>query len=289
MSRPMNAPSDAIDTPSAPPGATGSTLQRLVRHRGLLATLVAREVKARYRGSVLGFLWSLVNPLLLLGVFSLVFGLFFAPRSGDSSTSPYPLYLITGLFPWIWASSALLDGTVALTVNSGLIRKAVFPVDLLPIVTVCAHLVHFLFALPILVGALLIGRLLGHAVLSPISPLAVAVIALELVMLCGMALGLAVLHVHFKDVRDLLGNVLQLLFFMAPILYSFGDIPWRALRAAILINPFTPFTMAYQRLLFHGDLPAFATWVHMAALAVLAAAVGGWLYQRLADTIVEAV
>ncbi|HVS15258.1 MAG TPA: ABC transporter permease [Thermoanaerobaculia bacterium] len=285
----MNAPSDGTDAWSSAPAAPGSTLERLVRHRGLLATLVAREVKARYRGSALGFLWSLANPLLLLGVFSLVFGLFFAPRSGDASTSPYPLYLITGLFPWIWASSSLLDGTVALTVNSGLIRKAVFPVDVLPIVTVCAHLVHFLLALPILVGALAIGRLLGHPVLSPLSPLMIVVVALELVMLGGMALGLAVLHVHFKDVRDLLGNVLQLLFFMAPILYSLGDVPWRTLRAAIVLNPFTPFTVAYQRLLFYGDLPAAATWAHMAALALLAAAAGAWLYRRLADTIVEAV
>jgi ABC-type polysaccharide/polyol phosphate export permease len=83
--------------------------------------------------------------------------------------------------------------------------------------------------------------------------------------------------------------VLQLLFFMAPILYSLGDIPWRPLRAAILINPITPFTVAYQRLLFFGDLPGLATWAHMAALALLAAALGAWLYRRLADTIVEAV
>jgi ABC-type polysaccharide/polyol phosphate export permease len=274
---------------SAPSGAEGGTLRRLVRHRGLLATLIAREVVARYRGSALGFLWSLVNPLMLLGVFSLVFGLFFAPRSGDSTTSPYPLYLITGLFPWIWASSALLDGTVALTVNSGLIRKAVFPIDLLPIVTVCSHLVHFLLALPILVGALAVGRLLGHPMLAVFSPLALLVIGLELVMLGGVALGLSVLHVHFKDVRDLLANVLQLLFFIQPILYSLADVPWRAVRWAIQLNPFTPFTVGYQKLLFFGELPAAGTWAHMAGLALLGAASGVWLYRRLADTIVEAV
>ncbi|HVS63687.1 MAG TPA: hypothetical protein VMT85_09335 [Thermoanaerobaculia bacterium] len=284
----MNEADDLLAT-SAPAGAEGGTLRRLVHHRGLLATLIAREVVARYRGSVLGFLWSLVNPLMLLGVFSLVFGLFFAPRSGDVTTSPYPLYLITGLFPWIWASSSLLDGTVALTVNAGLIRKAVFPIDLLPIVTVCSHLVHFLLALPILVGALGVGRLLGHPVLSAVSPLAIVVVVLELIMLAGVALGLAVLHVHFKDVRDLLANLLQLLFFVQPILYSFADVPWRALRAAILVNPFTPFTLSYQQLLFFGELPAAATWAHMVALALLGAACGTWLYRRLADTIVEAV
>ena len=284
----MNEANQAVAAGSAA-GTAGGSLRRLLSQRGLLATLVAREVAARYRGSALGFVWSLVNPLMLLAVFSLVFGLFFAPRSGDSTTSPYPLYLVTGLFPWIWASSSLLDGTVALTVNAGLIRKAVFPLHLLPIVTVCAHLVHFLFAVPILVGALAVGRLLGHPVLSALSPLALVVVALELVMLAGAALGLAVVHVHFKDLRDLLANVLQLLFFMQPILYSLTDVPWGSLRAAILINPFTPFTLAYQRLLFFGELPAAATWAHMAALALLAAAVGIWLYRRLADTLVEAV
>ena len=119
----------------------------LTSFRGLLWTLVVRELKARYRGSLLGYLWSLVNPLLLLAVYTFVFNYIFKPRM--EGADPYALFLMTGLFPWIWASTSLLEGTVSLSANAGLIRKAVFPAEVLPTVSVVSNLVHFLFALPI--------------------------------------------------------------------------------------------------------------------------------------------
>ena len=134
-----------------PNGAGKSTLI------GMLATLVARELKGRYRGSALGFLWSLVQPLLLLAVYSFVFGVIMKPRTGG--VEPYPLFVVCGLFPWIWFSTSLQEGTVSLTAGAGLIRRAVFPVELLPVVPAVANLVHLLLALPI-VG---IGLAVGHA------------------------------------------------------------------------------------------------------------------------------
>ncbi len=138
--------------------------RQIFGYRDLLRSLIARELKARYRGSLLGFFWSLVNPALLLSVYTFVFGIVFRPRIEDAATSPYALFLVTGLFPWIWVSSSLLEGTVALVQNAGLLRKAVFPAALLPLVAVGSHLVHFLLALPILGAALIGGRLLGHPV-----------------------------------------------------------------------------------------------------------------------------
>jgi ABC-type polysaccharide/polyol phosphate export permease len=268
---------------------SGGTLRTLVRHRELLRSLIVRELKARYRGSALGFLWSLVNPLLLVVVYTLVFGYIFQPKTAGSDTEPYALFLICGLFPWIWTSTSLLEGTVSLSVNSGLIRKAVFPIDLLPIVSVSANLVHFLLALPILLGALSIGRALGYPVLSAWSLLLPLVIALQLVLLCGAALGLAVLHVHFKDIRDLLANVLQLLFFLAPILYPLNASIPDFLKGIIVTNPFSPFVLAYQRLLFYGELPGWKIWSAMVVLATLSWGLGSWLYRRLATSIAEAV
>jgi ABC-type polysaccharide/polyol phosphate export permease len=90
---------------------------QLARHGDLLGTLTRRELTARYRGSVLGFLWSFVQPLLLLAVYSLVFGQIFAPRIAGAE--PYPLFLVCGLFPWIWFSTALGEGTLALVANAG--------------------------------------------------------------------------------------------------------------------------------------------------------------------------
>src|SRR5947209_14745572 len=135
---------------------------QLFRYRGLLATLTSRELEARYRGSVLGFIWSLANPLLLLAVYTFVFSVVFQARS--QGADPYALFLVSGLFPWIWTSASTLEGAMSLVVSSGLIRKAVFPAELLPMVSVLADLVHLLIALPIVAMSLVAERLLGYPV-----------------------------------------------------------------------------------------------------------------------------
>jgi homopolymeric O-antigen transport system permease protein len=259
---------------------------QLFRFRGLLATLTSRELKARYRGSVLGFLWSLVNPLLLLAVYTFVFSIVFKPRGG---MSPYALFLVSGLFPWIWISASALEGSMSLLANSGLIRKAVFPAELLPMVSVLSNLVHLLFALPIVIVAMVAGRILGYPVGGASIVALPAILLLHLPMVAGLALGASALTVHFKDARDLLANLLTLMFFLTPILYSLetirglGPLHW-----LVLINPFTPFIRAYQEVLFHGVLPEPLLWIQMALVSVFAWAMGAGLFERLRETLVEA-
>jgi ABC-type polysaccharide/polyol phosphate export permease len=227
-------------------------LSRLLHFRGLHFTLTSRELKARYRGSLLGFLWSLVNPLLLLAVYTVVFDLVFKNRAGGAQ--PYAVFLLSGLFAWIWFSSALLDGTVSLSANAGLLRKAVFPAEVLPVVSTLASLAHYLLALPVLL------------------------------------LALAALNVHFKDVRDLLANLLTLAFFLTPILYPLETVAGvRPLLLLVRANPVTPFIRLYQELLFFGRLPPAGIWLQAAGLALAAWAVGSWLFERLSPTLVEAV
>ena len=252
-------------------------------------TLVSRELKARYRGSALGFLWSLLNPLLLLGVYSFVFGYVFVQGRAEL-VDPYALFLITGLFPWVWVNTSLIEGTVSLSTNAGLIRKAVFPMEILPMVPVFANLIHFLLAWPVIAGALVIGRYLGKPVGGPMALLVPLVVLLQLPLISGFALGLSALNVHFKDVRDLLVNVLQLLFFMTPILFPLEWVGFPVLAAVIRwANPFTPFTLAYQDLLFRGDLPGVGVWLHMAAWSLAVWVLGSWLFGRLRGSLVEAV
>lgn len=261
--------------------------RRLLRYRALLVTLTSRELKARYRGSALGFFWSLAQPLLLLLVYSLVFGYIFAPRVGG--IEPYPLFLIASLFPWTWFSTALIEGTVSLVVQSMLLRRSVFPVELLPVVPVLANLVQLLFALPVLVAGLLIGRLAGYPV-GGWGTLAVPlVILLELPMIAGFALALAALHAHFKDVRDLLNSLLTLLFFLTPVLYPIESIALPALRWVVKILPATPFTLAYHEAVFYGRFPSLSLWIQMALVSLVGWAVGCFVFGRLRDTLVEAV
>lgn len=260
---------------------------RILRQRQLLAVMTAREIKARYRGSVLGFLWSLANPLLLLGVYTFVFGLVFQPRV--EGQSPYPVFLVTGLFPWLWVSSSINEATASLTANAALIRRSVFPVELLPLVPVLSNLVNFLLSVPILIGALLVARALGHPAGGPWIVLLPLVVALHLPFLCGTALALSALAVHFKDVRDLVSNLLTLALFLTPILYPIDAVPHRGLRALVEWNPATPFVLAYQDVLFYGRPPAPAVWLGMAAAAVVAWSIGAWVFDRLSDTLIEAV
>ena len=262
---------------------------QIFRYRGLLATLTSRELKARYRGSVLGFFWSLANPLMLLAVYTFVFSIVFKPDT-RGSMSPYALFLVSGLFPWVWVSASALEGSMSLLANSGLIRKAVFPAELLPMVSVLQNLVHLLFALPIVIVALVAGRLLGYEVGGTAVFALPAILLLHLPMVSGLALGASALTVHFKDVRDLLTNLMTLLFFLTPILYNldFFAEGYRVMAWIVRLNPFTPFTLAYQQVLFHGTPPPPQLWAQMALVSLAFWAAGSSLFNRLRETLVEA-
>ncbi len=266
-----------------------SVARHLLRFRSLTLTLVGRELKARYRGSVLGFFWSLVNPLLLLGVYTFVFGWVFRSPQGKLA-DPYALFLVTGLFPWVWVSTSLLEGTVSLIANAGLIRKAVFPAEVLPTVSVIANLVHLLLAVPVIVGALVVGRRLGYPVAGWSSLLLPVVIGLQIPLVEGLALGLSAMNAHFKDVKDLLANVLTLMFFVTPILYPLEAVTIEWVRWPLeWLNPFTPFTLAYQEILFYGTFPPPELWLRMGGWTLGCWILGAALFARLEDTLVEAV
>src|SRR5262247_2825294 len=131
-----------------------ANLGQLVRYRGLIQSLVARELKARYRGSVLGFFWSFFNPLLLLSIYSFVFTVVM-PGLHPKDIEPFALFMFCGILPWTWFSSSLVESSGSLIAGGNLIKKVLFPAEVLPIVTVLANMVHFFFGLPILVAFLI--------------------------------------------------------------------------------------------------------------------------------------
>src|SRR5579863_2575475 len=123
-------------------------LAQLPRYRGLIQTLVARELKARYRGSVLGFLWSFINPLLLLLVYSFVFTT--VMPNTTVGVQPFVLFMFCGILPWNWFSSSLSEAAGSLIAGGNLIKKVLFPAEVLPLVNVLTNMVHFFLGLPIL-------------------------------------------------------------------------------------------------------------------------------------------
>jgi homopolymeric O-antigen transport system permease protein len=260
-------------------------LQQLLRYRALIQSLVARELKARYRGSVLGFFWSFVNPLLTLLIYTFVFTVVM-PGVRPRELEPYALFMFCGILPWTWFSSSLLEASNVLIAGGNLIRKVMFPAEVLPLVTVLSGLVHFCLGLPILVVFLIYYRvpIAGADLLwFPV------IVFVQLVLTSGLALLVSALTVHFRDVRDLLQNLLTLWFFATPIIYPLSLAPERVQRL-LNINPFTHLAVAYQEVLFTPG-PFAESWrVAVAAVAaLLALLVGYFVFDRLRDTLAEEV
>src|SRR5215217_7936912 len=166
-------------------------LARLLRYRGLIQSLVARELKARYRGSVLGFFWSFINPLLLLLVYSFVFT-FVMKDAKDPRIEPYALFLFCGILPWTWFASSLNESAGVLISGGNLIKKVLFPAEVLPIVTAVANMVHFFLGLPILAAFLAYYRApvtIGELAWFPV------IVLVQLLFTLGLALLVSALTV----------------------------------------------------------------------------------------------
>jgi ABC-type polysaccharide/polyol phosphate export permease len=257
----------------------------LYRYRQLIATLTARDLKARYRGSILGFFWSLANPLLLLTVYTIVFTVLFPANA----IQPYPLFLFAGILPWTFFAAATLESTAAISANAGLIKKVMFPAEALPLVVVLSHLVHFALAVPVLVAATIGFALHGDIAMRPTMLLALPLMVVQTLFVAGIAMTVSSAAVLFRDLRDIVTNLLTLGFFLTPILYTIERIQSRWLRALLRINPMTPFVVAYQDVLFFGRLPALSDTFLMLAYALASVSLGMTVFGRLRDTLAEAI
>lgn len=260
-------------------------LAQLGRYRGLIHSLVARELKARYRGSVLGFFWSFINPLLLLSIYSFVFTTIL-PNT-DKRTMPYALFMFTGILPWTWFSASLLEASGALISGGNLIKKVLFPAEILPIVSVLANMVHFFLGLPILAAFMIGFRHFPDWAGLAWFPV---IVLIQLVLTVGLALLLSALTVHFRDLRDLLANLLTFWFFATPIIYPYFMEGVKRYDWLFKPNPFFHIVVSYQEILFFPG-----PFGHLQSLLVLGGAsvafflVGYWVFDRLRDSFAEAV
>lgn len=197
-------------------GSIGEHLSELWGHRALVSALAARELKGRYRGSALGFLWTFLNPLLLLCVYALVFSVYFRVQMEN-----YAVFMFTGLLPWVYFSSALNEGAGAITDGGSLVTKVLFPQQVLPCVKVVSNLANFVLSLPILAIFMLASGvpLTIHLVAF------VIVVAVHTIFTMGLVLLLSALNVFLRDTRHILNNLLTLWFFLTPILYPVTQVP----------------------------------------------------------------
>ena len=256
-----------------------NTLREFFTYRALIHTLVARDLKARYRGSILGLLWTLLNPLLHMGIYALVFSVYLQVQ-----TELYVVFLLCGLLPWIWLSSSLLIGATAIIEGGSLLKKVFFPPQLLPVATVTANFVNFLLGIPILSIFLLLYDVKEGWTLC----------LLPLIMVCQFAftLGLTLLvsaaSVHYRDIPHILGHLLTFWFFLSPIVYKSTQVP-EQLRAILSLNPFTPFVVAYQDIFLYNTPPTWGVFASMLCIGAFALLSGLLVFTHLRWSFVEEI
>jgi lipopolysaccharide transport system permease protein len=262
-----------------------ANLRQVFRYRALISSLVARELKARYRGSVLGFLWTFANPLLLLGIYTFVFTVVM-PGARGARLEPYALFLLCGILPWTWFQTSILESCTVLVAGGNLIRKVLFPAEILPIVTVLTGLANFAFSLLILAGFLVYyGRPVSAGELAWLP----VVVLVQLTFTLALSLLLSSLTVHFRDLRDLVGNLMTLWFWGTPIIYSLEQAPERFQRL-LAWNPLTHLAVAYQNVLFlEGPFEAWRGLLWLGAVSVALLAFAYFVFDRLRDTLAEEV
>jgi lipopolysaccharide transport system permease protein len=252
--------------------------QELYRFRALLKALIVRFITIRYRGSVLGFLWSLLNPLCLMLVYTLVFHFYIRFDSGEN----YALFLFCGLLPWIWTASALAESASAIVNNGHLITKSAFPAHILPTVAIGTNFINFLLSLPILGVFLIINNKSPNSAWFALP----IIFVLNFIFLYGLGLVVASLNVIYRDVQHIVANLLSFLFFLCPIVYSIKVIPKTHL-IAFTLNPLSLFTLGYQRIWLEGKFYSLGEFSYLVGICFFVLLLGICTYEYFKETFAE--
>jgi lipopolysaccharide transport system permease protein len=249
----------------------------LYKYRELVGVLVAKQIKLRYRGSVLGFLWTLLNPLLLMLVYTLVFSVYLRIDMKN-----YPAFLFSGLLPWMWLSSSLQQGVTSILDSSGLVTRSQFPAEVLPVVTLTANTVNFVFTLPLLFAFLIAFRVnLGTPLLF-----LPALMALEYLLVLGLVLIVSAVNIYFRDLQHIIVHLLTVLQFLTPVFYPLSLVP-ESLRPWALMNPFAILISAFQDVLYFNRLPSWPPLLGLLACACVLLSIGAAMFNRYKQAFAE--
>ena len=256
----------------------------LLRYRELFGSLFRRDLRAKYKGSVLGLAWSLAHPVFLMLVYLLVFSVMLKIQTADYDH--YWLFLLAGLPVWVFFATSLQSASRTLLENANLIRKVRFPRQLLPLSMVATQLVGFAVMLGIVITLSLVYVPAARDTVWLSIPLA----ALAVCLVAGLALAVASLNAVYRDVEHLVAALLLPWFFLTPILYSLEGIPGvqdhpRLIDLVHYANPLTPAIEAVRDPLFFGELPAAGDAVYLAVSALLALALGAFVFSRVDDRV----
>jgi len=234
----------------------------VLRYRFLLAQLVTKEVKLRYKRSALGFGWSLLNPLLMMAIFTLIFSNF--EKIAQSLTVPYFLYFLSGYIPWVFFATATANSQLSVVANSSLVKQVHFPRHLLPLATVLSNLVHLGLSALVLICFVAFTPSAGLRWGMLLLPLALLI---EVLMVLGLSYIVSSTNVSYRDVGQILEVLLQFLFYLTPVFYTLeifsGGLEW--VGRVLAYNPMAQVLALYRWMLLGMEWPGwFAVWYPLA-------------------------
>jgi lipopolysaccharide transport system permease protein len=254
--------------------------RELYQYRGLLFSLVQRELKARYRGSVLGFFWTFLNPTLQMLVYSLLFSVYMR-----QSLPHYTFFMFVGLLPWNWFSSSLGAGASAISDRRDLMTKVRFPAQVLPATVVVTNLCNYVLSLPLMVG---LGLFFGewptwHVVAFPL------VLITQLGFTLAVVYFISALNVRFRDLQHIVTNLLMMWFFLTPVLYPVTTIPEAFRQGLVLVNPMAILVTSYQAIFYEHRLPDFGALLTLLVGAFALLWVASQVFERRREEFAESI
>ena len=260
----------------------------------LLWNLTLRELRSKFKRSALGWLWSVINPLASIAIYTIVFGVFFqvqTPVGDPSGLEVYGFFLVCGLLPWTFVANGLSGATASIVGNEGLVKKVYFPRSVLPGASTLAWLASFGVELIVLGVVLLV---VGNFVV-PWIPVILALMVLQTGFVLGVGLVLSAANAYFRDVQHFLAIGLNVWFYATPIIYP-PDLPPEEstllgvtipVRSLLQLNPMAIFVDAYRDVLYNLRWPALTQWVAMTAIALVSLVVGALVFRRLEPRLAE--
>lgn len=254
------------------------TIKEIYNYRSMIAGLVKKDLKGRYKGSVLGFLWTFINPLLQLAIYTFVFRLIM-----KNPVPQYYLHLFVALIPWIFFSSSLTTGSVAIIGQANMIKKIYFPREVIPVSYTVSSFINLLLSFIIVLAvSVLSPRPFNAAAYLCIPP----VMAVEFILVLGVTLITSSATVYLRDLEHIMGVLNMALMYLSPVVYGIDYIP-ENLRGLYMLNPMAGIILSYRDILYYGKVPDFAMLLQSFAISAVIFAAGcmifGVLKKRFAE------
>lgn len=253
----------------------------MMNYKELIYFLVHKELRVKYRNSFFGFFWSLLEPLGMMVIYTIVFSVI-----ARFNVDNYPLFILSGLIPWMFLANSVNKGVKSLTLNSSLIKKVYFPRQIFPITTILANLINFIPAL----GLVIVLALITEGMAMPFDRLIVlpAIILLQTLVVLSVTIVLSVLNVYYKDVELILSVVLRGWMYLSPIIYPLSMVP-SEFTNWYLLNPMAIVISLYRWVFFADTVVPAAYIAYVVILAVIASFVAWRLFNRLNRRIGEII